>query len=208
MASGQPDVERNLGRLSHGAHEQQDADRGDGGVAADKHSGLSLGFDLSEYAGKVHGSKGSEDQEYPEHEAEVPDPIDDKGLLAGIGGTLPLIVEADQQVGTEPDSLPTHEHDHEVVGQDQRQHRKHEEVHVSEEAAVAFFVSHVSDGIDVDQESHAGDNQDHHRRQWIQLISPLHQKLGDGARAQFSSAGRNPGKQLLLHQALPFRSAQ
>src|SRR5439155_552201 len=65
-------------------------------------------------------------------------------------------------------ALPAHEHEQEVVGQHQREHREHEQVEVQEEPAERGIVRHVAGGVDVDQEADPGHDQRHHRRQRIQ----------------------------------------
>ena len=77
--------------------------------------------------------------------------------------------EADQQIGREADALPADEHQQVVVGQHQRQHEKHEQVQIGEEAVEAAFLPHVADGINVDEEADAGDDQQHHQRKLVEL---------------------------------------
>jgi hypothetical protein len=67
-----------------------------------------------------------------------------------------------QDVGAYPDQLPKDEHHDEVVRQDNAEHRKHEERQAGEIAGPASVVVHVADRIDVDQETDAGDHQQHH----------------------------------------------
>ena len=62
------------------------------------------------------------------------------------------------------------------------EHEEHEEVQIGEEAAVALLVRHVADGVDVDQEADAGDDQQHDERELIE-----HE--GEVARKR---AGRDP----------------
>jgi hypothetical protein len=68
-------------------------------------------------------------------------------------------IETDQQIRTQAHAFPADEHQHIVVGQDQRQHGEHEEVEISEEAVVAAFMRHVAGGVNVDQHADAGDEQ-------------------------------------------------
>ena len=110
-----------------------------------------------------------EDQHDAEKESGIADAVHDERLLAGVAGALLLEVEADQQVRTEPHPFPSHKHQDEVVRQDQGQHGEHEEVEVGEEAIVAGVVPHVPGRVDVDQETDAGDDEDHDGRERIQL---------------------------------------
>src|SRR2546422_138828 len=49
----------------------------------------------------------------------------------------------------------------------QKQHREEKQVRVAEGGRVARVSRHVADGVDVDQEAHAGDDEQHHARQRI-----------------------------------------
>ena len=100
-------------------------------------------------------------EEHGEEEAEVADAVDDEGFLAGVGGGVLGEVEADEQVGGEADALPADEEQEEAGGEDEDQHEEHEEVEVGEEAPVAFFVRHVADRVDMDEEADAGDDAEH-----------------------------------------------
>ena len=108
-------------------------------------------------------------QEHGEQEAEVANAVDDEGFFAGVGGGVVREVEADEQVGGEADAFPADEQQQEVLGEDQGQHEEHEEVQVGEEAPVAFFVRHVADGVDVDQEADAGDDAEHDEGEVVEL---------------------------------------
>ena len=119
-------------------------------------------------------------QEHGEQEAEVADAVDDEGFLAGVGGGVLREVEADEQVGGETDALPADEHQQEAGGQHQHQHEEHEEVEVGEEAPVAFFVRHVADGVDVDEEADAGDDAEHDEGEVIDGEGEVDLEAGDG----------------------------
>ena len=79
----QPDVQRNLRRLAAGAHQQQQADRGE-------HPALgSTGMPcLANTLAKSSEPKLHDDQEHRQREAEVADAVDDERLVAGVGGEL------------------------------------------------------------------------------------------------------------------------
>jgi hypothetical protein len=182
---GQPDVERNLRRLPAGAHEQTQSDQVDElkrrprernghGQPGDR---LEVLADVGkgERRGHAHVHEGLEDQEDPDQEAEVPDPVHDEGLAPAEGVVAVAVPEADQQVGAEAHALPAQEQEHQVVGQHEHEHREREQVHVAEEALeppiVPMVVVHVADGVDVDQEAHTRHHQDHHRRE---RPAPIH----------------------------------
>ena len=133
MASGSQTYSGICARLAARADEEQQADRrGDAGVRVPD-CALAEREDLA----VVGGAEGVEDQEDAEDEAEVADAVDDERLLAGVGGEVLVVVEADQQVRAEPDAFPADEHDHVVRPEDEEQHHEHEEVEVGEEARVA-----------------------------------------------------------------------
>ncbi len=114
--------------------------------------------DGGEDVGEVERAEVADEEEHGEQEAEVADAVDDECLAAGVGGGGLLEVEADEQVRGEADAFPADEEQQEVGGEDQHQHEEHEEVEVGEEAPVAFFVRHVADGVEVDEEADAGDD--------------------------------------------------
>ena len=43
--------------------------------------------------------------------------------------------------------------------QDERQHEKHKEIQIGEEAVIAAFLCHISCGVDVDQKADSGYDQ-------------------------------------------------
>ena len=123
-----------------------------------------LGGDLAEGERAEVGQQ----QKHADEEAEVADAVDDEGLLArvGCGGLLEL--EADEQVRRQAHAFPADEHQQGVAGQHQNGHEEQEEVQVAEVARVAFFVAHVADGVDVDEEADAGDDQQHDQRKLVE----------------------------------------
>src|SRR5208337_3756804 len=118
---GQPDVERNLGRLAGGPQKQAE---GGGGDHRGAHRITGGGReDLPE----IEAAEGPEDDEDAQQEAEIADAVDHEGLFARVAGRAALIPKADQEVGAEPYAFPTHEHQQEVIGAHQDEHIKDEE---------------------------------------------------------------------------------
>jgi hypothetical protein len=109
--------------------------------------------------------------ERAENESGVADAVHDECFVGRGRRRLAMKIEADQQVRTQAHAFPSHEQQHVVVREDQRQHGEHEEVEVSEEAVVAAFVRHVSGGVDVDQHAYAGDEQQPDARERIEQES-------------------------------------
>ncbi len=199
---GQPDVERNLRALAGGPDEQEQADQGEGAPPGvlDRHVSR-RGRDRLE----VEGAEGDEDQEDPDQEAGVTDPVDDEGLLAGVGGALLLEPEPDEEVGAQPHALPAHEEHHVVGAQDQREHGEHEQVQVRHVPRVAGVVTHVPDRVDVDQEADEGDDQDHDRGERVQEVAPLHLEgsgTDDTVDHRLRGASRDPGPQGLGQEVI------
>ena len=65
------------------------------------------------------------------------------------------------------DAAPADEQPQEIVGHHQQQHREDEEVHVGEERAIVLGLGHVADGIQMDEEADARDDEHPHQRQRI-----------------------------------------
>src|ERR1700733_4282797 len=107
-------------------------------------------------------------QKHRQQKSEIANPIENEGLFACFRGGLAPEVKADQQVGGKADSFPPDEHEQEVFCEHQRQHEEHEQVEVGEIAPVTLFMSHVADGVDMDQKANAGDDQKHDQRQGIE----------------------------------------
>ena len=99
--------------------------------------------------------------------AEIADPIDNEGFVAGPGIILVLVPESDERVRTQSDTFPTDEHQQHAVAQNQRQHRRGEKIQVREEAPKRLVVVHIAGSINVDQPADAGDDANHDRRERI-----------------------------------------
>ena len=202
---GQPDVERDLRALAGRADEQ--AQGGDGQRPAPERLDGHLGRG-GHHGAEVERAEGGEDQEDPDQEADVADPVDDEGLLARVARALLVEPEADQQVGAEPDALPADEQDGIVRAEHQRQHREHEQVQVGHVAGVARVVAHVPDRVDVDQEADEGDDQDHHRRERVEQVAPVdleRRRAGDPVHRRLGGTARQPGPERLEDRALGSR---
>ena len=129
---------------------------------------------------EVERAEEGEDAEDPEDEAEVADAVDDERLLAGVGRELLLVVVPDQQVRAQAHAFPPDEEHEEVAAEHEDEHREHEEVQVREEAPVALLVPHVARGVDVDEETHERDEQQHQGRQRIDPQRHVHVPVAHG----------------------------
>ena len=159
----QPDEERNLRTLADAAKEEEQADRRDD---------YSAHFELVGVGGDSHIVERTdvrEEHEHRDHESEVADAIHHKRLLARVGVGLVAEPESDEQVGAEPHPFPSHEGHDVVRAEDQQQHEEDEEVEVREIARVPRIVLHVANAEDVNQRTDAGDDEDHHHREAVEL---------------------------------------
>jgi len=162
----QPHVQRELGALADGPGEEEQTDPEEG-PRPDR-----LG--LVEDAGELQRPGRDEHEEHAEREAEIAHAVDEEGLLARLAGALPVEPEADQQVRAQPDALPAEEEQEEVVGEDQRVHREHEEVQVGEEPVVAAVAAHVADRVVVRQHADDADDEQHDAGEGVDLEPPRH----------------------------------
>jgi hypothetical protein len=92
-----------------------------------------------------------EQQEHRRKQSDVADAVVDESLLAGRRGCVAVEVETHEPVGANSHTLPTHEGEHQVVGEHQSQHGEDEEVEVEEELLVILLPVHVTNGIEVNQ---------------------------------------------------------
>ncbi len=154
----------------------------------DLHHG-SLAEDLLE----PQGTEVHEDQHDAEKESRIADPVHDESLLAGIAGALLFKIEADEQIRAEAHPFPPYKHQDEIVRQHQGQHREHEKIEVGEKAIVAAVVPHIPGRIHVDQETNAGDDQNHYGRERIQLQPHGHFEGFESSTGERQAAGVEPG---------------
>ena len=187
---GQPDVQRQLGRFADGAAEEQDGDQGGGlHLAAEERCGpADERTRLAEDLAVVQAAEGDEDEQEPQEKAEVTEAVDNEGLLARVRGRLLLVVETDEQVGTESHRLPAEEQLEEVVAEHEHEHGEGEQAQVREEPVVAVLAFHVADRVDVHERTDAGDHDEHHRGQLVDQEADRHAQ----------GAALDPGVQILV----------
>ncbi len=160
---GQPGVERELRRFRHRADQQEQADGGDDGSA------FRQLMNPAEKALIVENPEVEEDQEGREDHADVADRVHDESLAGRQHRRRALEPEADQEIRAETDAGPADDQPDEISGEDEQEHREHEEVHVGEEARVSRILPHVADRVDVDQKADPGDHQDHQGRERVDV---------------------------------------
>ena len=191
------EAEPRQGQKRPGRKAGQEAEPGGKGHRAFCHEPYVLPHRVKLDGGMARLEERPKQQEDAEQEAEVADAVDDEGLLPAHGVVVIQVPEADQQVRTKADSLPPHKEDEQVVAQDQHQHREREEVQVAEKAlesaVIPMVFPHVADGVDMNERAHAGNHQDHDRRERIQQQRELGEEI---TRA-------NPGVEIVDEEALP-----
>ena len=150
---GEPDVERELCRLSDRAAEDQQCDHGGGGPRQ-----LACG-DPCEDRRDVERAEDGDEPHQAEREPDVAHAVGDERLLRGESRIALGVPEADEQVRGEADELPRREDDEQVARQHQKEHGEHEEIEIGEEAPVARVVAHVADAVQVHERADGGDHE-------------------------------------------------
>src|SRR6185436_18157061 len=108
------------------------------------------------------------DEHDAEHKAPVSDAVCNERLLGSISSFLPVSVITNQEVRAETDTLPPDKHQKEVVGENQRQHRKHKEVQKRKEAIEPAVFMHVTNRENMNEEP------DKRNEQCISAAQPVH----------------------------------
>ena len=78
-----------------------------------------------------------------------------------------MIVEPDQQVGTEADALPKHVELEEIDRDDKSEHRCREQRDERKEPPHPLVVLHIADGVNVDKQRNQRHNDEHHCRERV-----------------------------------------
>src|SRR5262249_36551350 len=125
------------------------------------------------------------DKKNSQRKTKVADAVDDKRLVPGDNIQWLFIPKTNQQIRTEAHPFPTDEERQQIVGHHQDQHEKNKKVEVDEKARHSLIVGHITEGIDVDKKSDAGDDKQHHRGEVIDLEEKLY----------LERAGLNKGKE-------------
>ena len=113
------------------------------------------------------GIEGPEKQKHAEDKTEIADAVDDKSLVAGARVVVIGVPKTDERIRTQAHAFPTDEEQQQTIAQNQRKHRRGEQVEIGKEAPKRIVVVHVAGGVDVDETADAGDDEDHHRRKRI-----------------------------------------
>ena len=172
---GEPGLERELRRLRDGAAEEPERDEVDRPGA---------GLTARPLEGRVERQRAGalDEQEEGERHRRVAERVHDERLLGGGDRARPLVVEADQQVGAEPDEAPADEQQQQVAALDEQEHREDEQRHVREVAALLVLAVHVADRVADDQRADTGDDEHHEDRE----------RVDEQGQADLEVAGREP----------------
>ena len=171
---GQPDVQRHLRRLAHGADEQEQADQAQHAQAGKRRQLLCQRLALGEHGGIVQAAGGGQQRPHAEQKPEIAQAVDQEGLEPRARRPRAGVPEPDQQVRHQADPLPADEQQQEVVRHHQQQHGEGEQRQVGEEPDIAGVPAHVADAVDVHQQRDEGDHDHHHHAQGIDQEADLH----------------------------------
>ena len=156
---GQPHIERELRRLAAGANERKERNRQCGRVR----QRWSCFFQGE----KVERSESLEGKKHCHHETPVTNAIGNESFLAGHCRRVAGVPEADEEVRTRTNALPTKEGNQHVGAEHQHQHRKDEQVQIEKELGELRVTVHVTDSKHVDEGADTGDEEGHRDRQWV-----------------------------------------
>ena len=187
---GQPDMQRHLRRLAHGADEQEQADQAQRAQAGERGGLLRQRLALGEHGSIVQASRRRQQRPHAEQKGKIAHAVDEKSLEPRTWGPRPGIPEPDQQIRHQADPFPADEQQQEVVRHDQQQHGEGEQRQVGEEPHVAGVPAHVADAVDVHQQRDERDHNHHHHAQGIDQEADLHSEAArapavEGKRLRF-----------------------
>src|SRR5246127_4129947 len=114
------------------------------------------------------------DKENSQRKTKVADAVDDERFVSGNNVERLFIPKAYEQIRTQPHALPTDKERQQVVRHHQDQHEENKQIEVDEKARHPLIVGHIAEGIDVDEKADAGDDQQHHRAEVVDLKGKLY----------------------------------
>ena len=132
---GQPDEQRNLCRLANGADKQHQRNERRCGFRESRRQRKELGIG--------DGAKGKKRHEDCDHEAPVANAIGNERLLAGAGVFILFKPERNEEVRASAHAFPAQERKHQVVAENEDEHRENEQVQVREKTRETTVSMHV-----------------------------------------------------------------
>src|SRR4030095_2084225 len=112
-------------------------------------------------------------QQNPQYKTEIADPVDDESLIARDRVGVIVVPKPDEEIGAETHPPPPDEEHKKIISHHQQEHKEDKQVHINEKTNHPFIVPHIAERIDMDQEADAGDDEQHHRGQGINLKREL-----------------------------------
>ncbi len=128
---------------------------------------------------ETDGTRDEERQHDAEYEPPVADAVRDERFLRSIGRFLAIEVVTNQQIGAKTHAFPTDKHQHEVVGEHERKHGKHEQVQERKEAIETLLATHVTDGEDVNEKTDKCDEERVRSAQPVHCEGEVRSKIPD-----------------------------
>src|SRR5271170_2057346 len=156
---------------------------------------------------EAHRSQHRRAKKNSQQESRVTHAVHNKRLFSRVRRRFPVKIKSDQQIAACPDAFPAHKHHQEIIRQHQNQHRKHEQIQIPKKPVIPALVRHVSRGIHVNQESHSGDHQNHHRGKRINLKFPAGHEIRQPAVKHVIRDRGQPLEKHLCEKSLAFGSS-
>ena len=120
-----------------------------------------------------------EQQKQAQQHRRIADARDDECLASRQAVRRIAIPESDQEIAAQAHALPSEIQQEQIVGEQQREHRGDEQVHVGKESAVALVLPHELSRVEMNPKADEGDHQDHHQGQRVQIESDVRLEAGD-----------------------------
>ena len=120
-----------------------------------------------------------EEEKERQHETDIADAGDDERLARRQAVDKILVPEADEQIAAQADTFPADEERQQVAGQHQHQHRRDEQIHIGEEAVIAFVSGHEFGRVEQDQAADDGDDEHHHQRKRVEIEADRWREIAD-----------------------------
>ena len=158
---GEPNLERKLGGFTDSAAEEEERDQRAEDQAVFRGKGVEFG-----QVDRVVGPVAHHD---PEEKTEVADAVGDEGFFRGCGGRGFFVPVVDEQIGAETDQLPKNEHHEKIVGENDAEHRKHENRKTAEVAGFGRVVVHVAEREDMHTDADDTDDAEHEGGEVVEL---------------------------------------
>src|SRR5206468_11494479 len=134
---------------------------------------------LRAHAFELHRADIRVQHEHGDQEPEVADAVHDERLLSGVRVRLIEIPESDEQIRAETHPFPPDEHHWIARAHHEHEHEGDEQVEIREVPGVPSIVPHVAHAKNVDQHPDAGDDEDHHHRELIELKRRIDVEIAD-----------------------------